>query len=43
MRESTGTGGGRWKIREGGACHSGPQLQSKQWEEAVNQTNVAKL
>lgn len=43
MGESTGRGGGRWKWWGGGACHSGPQLQSKQREEAVNQTNAAEL
>lgn len=43
MGDLIGTGGGRWKSREGGACHSGPQLQSKQREEAVNQTNVTEL
>lgn len=43
MRESIGRGGGRRRHREGEACHSGPQLQSKQQEEAVNQTNAAEL
>ncbi len=43
MGESIGRGGGRWKCRGGGVCHSGPQLQSKQREEAVNQTNAAVL
>lgn len=43
MGESMGRVGGRWKCRGGGACHSGPQLQSKQLEEAVNQTNSAEL
>ena len=39
----TGGAGGRWKCSGGGACHSGTILQSKQGEEAVNQTNVTEL
>lgn len=41
--ESTGRGGTRLKRRGRGAGHSGPKLQSKQREEAVNQANAAEL